>query len=171
MFNSLSCRITGRAAPSRGLPRRAVPTASGRRARRGRTAQSRFERKKCSAAYTLAGYCRRATDVRVENVACLGASKDQRRPSRCRQGRRGFPPDSEMSCRCRPDRGENALATAFLFAQRHELAKQFIAKFWQGLVGWPSSFCFFSDKSFYYSFPSGNSRLVDNDDKIENLCH
>jgi len=30
-------------------------------------------------------------------------------------------------------------------------------------------FCFFLEKSFYYSFPSGKSRLVDNDDQIRKL--
>ena len=68
----------------------------------------------------------------------FGREQDQRRAfRRCRQGG----PDFRQTAKRLAAAGRTEEKTrlhGLLFAQRREIAKQFIAKFWQGLVGgWP----------------------------------
>ena len=107
-----------------------------------------LERKNIQPRVPCAERHRRATGVRVETSPAWARAEPAAGLPAMPPGRRGFPPDSETSCRCRPDRGENALArTSFRAKTRNRKAIycQILAR-----VGWWVAvvFCFLSENSY-----------------------
>ena len=177
--------------------------ASGRRARRGRTARAartkkysagctrksggarlpasrrtmlpsaRGDRSSSDFAQTIArpAFRCRATGVRVETWPVWAQAGPAAGLPAMPPIRRGFPPDSETSCRCRPDRGENALAQASFRAKtrnRKAIYCQILAK-----VGWLAVVFFvsFQANCFIIPFRRGTPGWLITTIKIENLCH
>ena len=85
----------------------------------------------------------------------LGREQDQRRACRrCRQGGADFGEAAKgLAAAGRPE--EKTRLHALLFAQRRQIARQFIVKFWQELVGWQPRFLFLFGKVTLLFLPVG----------------